>query len=120
VRKATRTTDDFGIEPTHGLFGSRAWWGQIDSGKLETHTVVGVIGRIYMGSMGDWPEFELVAWDGSKSQWTRYATSADHAALYKAGRAVEVDYVVQRFRPKSWSPNAETKIVLEVRVADVA
>ena len=32
VQKATLTTDDFGIEPTDGLFGSPEWWDRIANG----------------------------------------------------------------------------------------
>ena len=120
VQRATLTTEGFGIEPTNGLFGSAEWWSQVASGVLPTHTVSGSIHRLYMGSMGDWPEFEVIALDGTKSQWTRYATSVYQSSLYQVGRAVEVDYVLQRFRPKAWNPNEETKVVLEVRIADVA
>jgi hypothetical protein len=120
VQRATLTTEEFGIEPTNGLFGSTEWWSQIASGLLPTHTASGTIHRLYMGSMGDWPEFELVASDRTKSQWTRYASSVDQSSLYQVGRAVEVDYVLQRFRPKAWNPNEETKVVIEVRIAGVA
>ena len=29
VQRATMTTDEFGIEPTHGLFGSTEWWNEL-------------------------------------------------------------------------------------------
>ena len=34
AQKATLTTDDFGIEPTDGLFGSAEWWNRVASGEL--------------------------------------------------------------------------------------
>jgi hypothetical protein len=119
VQRATLTTEKFGIEPTHGLYGSTEWWSQIASKALPTHTLRGVISSVYMGSMNDWPEFELTASDGSKTHWTRHANSPELAKLYEANRAVELDYVVQRFRQKAFTPNAETKVVLEVRIGDV-
>jgi len=72
-------TKEFGIEPTHGLLGSREWWSEIESGRLRVHTLRGTIGRVYMGSMNDWPEFELVTAEGQKSSWTREAKSIDLA-----------------------------------------
>ena len=119
VQRATLTTSEFGIEPTHGLYGSEEWWSQIASSALPTLIVRGTINRVYMGSMNDWPEFELTASDGSKSQWSRYANSKELAQLYEVGCAAEIDFVIQRFRPGAYTPNGETKVVLEVRIGDV-
>lgn len=66
VQRATLTTQDHGIEPTHGLFGSPEWWQQIENGKLPVKTVRDAIGRIFMGSMGDFPMFE-VTFDNNSS-----------------------------------------------------
>ena len=43
VQKATLTTDTFGIEQTHGLFGSEASWANIANGKLRIHTPRGTL-----------------------------------------------------------------------------
>jgi hypothetical protein len=59
LQKATRNTDNFGIEPTHGLFGAQEWWEQIASGKLALHTLRGVIIEQIWGSVGDWPEIKV-------------------------------------------------------------
>ena len=48
VQKATLTTKEFGIQQTHGLFGSPEWWKNIQTGELKTHVVRGVIHHIYM------------------------------------------------------------------------
>ncbi len=79
VQKASLTTKEFGIEPTDGLFGSAEWWSRVESGQLASHTLRGCISRIYMGSMNDWPEFELTSDDGEKSRWTREANSKELA-----------------------------------------
>src|SRR5258708_8855627 len=39
VQKATLTTDNFGVEPTHGLFGSSEWSGRIATEHLLLHTL---------------------------------------------------------------------------------
>jgi hypothetical protein len=119
VQRATLTTEAFGIEPTHGLFGSEEWWSQVASKALPTHTIRGIICRVYMGSMNDWPEFELQAEDGSKSQWSRYANSVELGRSYEVGRAIELDYVIQHFRRKARWAGDETKVVLGVRIGDV-
>jgi hypothetical protein len=118
VQRATSTTRDFGIEPTHGLFGSPEWWSNIDSGVLPTRTVRGVITRVYMASMNDWPEFELRSDSGELSRWTREANTKQQAALYEANRRVELDYVVQHLRRASLSGCDETQVVLEIRVEE--
>lgn len=120
VQKATQTTTDYGIEPTHGLFGSPEWWKCIESGRLAVHTLRGRITDVYMAGMKDWPEFEMVSDAGEVSRWTREANSEEQAALYEVGRPVEIDYVLQRHRPASWDRGAETKIVLEIRVGETA
>jgi len=116
LQRATLNTEEFGIEPTHGLFGSDEWWGRIESGELPVGTVTGKISRVYMASMGDWPQFEVTESDGSKSDWTREANTKELSALYVVGRAVEIDYVLQRHRPKSYDGGAEHKILIAVRV----
>jgi hypothetical protein len=120
VQRATTTTEEFGVEPTHGLFGAAEWWNRIATGDLPVRTASGVITKVYMGSMGDWPEFEMVSDSGEVSQWTRNVNLKEQDALYRVGRQVEVDYVLQRHRPKSWDRGGETKCVIEIRVADDA
>jgi hypothetical protein len=118
IQQATLTTEQFGIAPTHGLLGSDEWWAQVSNGLLPTHTLRGVITRVFMGSMGDWPEFEIRDDSGQRSQWTREVASADLDVCYQPHRFAEIDYVVQRHRPKSYDGGAETKVVLEIRVDD--
>jgi hypothetical protein len=45
VQHATRTTKEFGIEPTHGLFGTEEWWKQIANGSLPVVTLTGFIAK---------------------------------------------------------------------------
>ncbi len=116
VQRATMATKEFGIEPTDALFGSAEWWSRVESGQLATHTLRGYITRVYMGSMNDWPEFELTSDDGEKSSWTREANSKAHASMYEVGRRVELDYVLQRHRPAAWDGGSETRVVLEIRI----
>lgn len=100
VQRATLTTRDFGLEPTHGLFGSPEWSRHVETGNLPLQTLKGTISRVYMGSMGDWPEFEMQCDDGSCQSFTRYQTAPDGSQdhLYAVGRRIEVDFVWQDFR----------------------
>ncbi len=116
VQKATLTTDNFGIESTDGLFGSPEWWDRISTGDLPVHTLSGTIAERFMGSMGDWPEITVLSDGGEKSSWTREVNRKEQDALYRVGRRIEIDYVLQRHRIKSSSQKKEHKVVLEIRV----
>lgn len=121
VQRATLTTREFGVEPTHGLFGSTEWWQQIESGSLPLETLKGSISRVYMGSMGDWPEFEMQCEDGSSHNFTRHQMPPDGSrdSLYKEGRKIEVDTVWQQFRreaPASHGPR-DHRVVTAIRIA---
>lgn len=118
VQRATQTTDDFGIEPTHGMFGSDEWWGNIESGKLSTETVQGKITKVYMAGMNDWPEFKMMDESGAVSSWTRETNFVEQDQLYRIGAAIEIDYVWQSHRPKSFSQGAKVKQVIEIRIAN--
>src|ERR1044071_6447660 len=83
VQEATLTTKEFGIEPTHGLFGSSEWWNHIRAGTLPMHRVKGTITRVYMaGSCKDWPTFDMSGEDGKESTWTQLVSDPDYASLY--------------------------------------
>lgn len=116
VQKATLTTDTFGIEQTHGLFGSEAWWANIANGKLRIHTLRGTLVERFMGSMGDWPEIRVRSEMGEESCWTREVNNREQDALYMVGRNIQIDYVLQRHRKKNSVPNEEHKVVVEIRV----
>ncbi|HKN22368.1 MAG TPA: hypothetical protein VJX73_13175 [Terracidiphilus sp.] len=119
VRHATRTTENFGIEPTHGMYGSEEWWQKIESGELPTHTLRGTISKVYMASMGDWPEFKMAGDDGHESTWTRLMHSPEQDRLYRVGSPVEIDFVWQQHRPKSFDHGARVEVVLEIRIEDL-
>jgi hypothetical protein len=118
IQQATLTTEQFGVEPTHGLVGSEESWSQIETGTLAVHTIRGIITRTFMGSHNDFPAFDFLSGDGELSAWGRDANSLEQEALYAPGRPVEIDYVIQRLRPKSVSGGAETKVVVEIRIGD--
>jgi len=49
VQDATLTTEDRGLQSTHGLFGSKEWWDNIRFGTLPVHRLVGVITQLDLG-----------------------------------------------------------------------
>lgn len=116
VQRATRTTENFGIEPTHGMFGTDEWWQNIESGRLPIQTLKGRITKVYMGGMGDWPEFKMVNNTGEESSWTRMMHSAEQDDLYRVGAPIEIDFVWKQHRPKSFDHGAKTEQVIEIRI----
>ena len=120
VQKATLTTEEYGIEPTHGLFGSETWWEQIADGRLPTETLRGTVSRVYMGSMGDWPEFEMICKGGAIERFTRHQTPADGSQdrLYQTGKQIEVDTVWQEARRNApdWGLPRLRRTVLRIRI----
>ncbi len=122
VQKATLTTEEYGLEPTHGLFGSDEWWKQIADGRLPVVMLKGTISRVYMGSMGDWPEFEIAIEGGSNEQFTRYQTPPDGSkeAFYVVGRRIELDTVWQEARrgAPDWGMPRRRRTVLAIRIAE--
>jgi hypothetical protein len=121
VQEATLTTKDYGLEQTHGLFGSTEWWKHIEDGTLPLQTLKGEITRTWMGSMGDWPMFEMRNDDGSLHEFTREQPrdgSLDHK--YAVGRPVEIDFVWQCFKKEApdYGMPKEHKVVVAIRVGD--
>jgi hypothetical protein len=115
VQEATRAAEGWGIEPTHGLFGSAEWWQHVRDGTLPTRHLKGKISRVYMGSMNDWPEFTLRTDTGEESNWSRLAIEPEYARFYTVGRYIEIDYVVQRTRR---TPASFDCVPIEIRVDD--
>lgn len=117
VQRATLNTKEYGLQPTHGLFGSPEWWAQVRSGTLPTVTIRGVVAKVYMGSMNDWPEFSLREEDsGEESSWTRKVNDRSADRRYKVGARIEIDYVIQLFKKPLPVLGPESKCVLEIRI----
>jgi len=120
IQEATLHTEQFGLQQTHGLFGSEVWWRNVENGSLPLQTARGHISKVYMGSMGDWPEFKMVTTEGEEMTWTRMVSQQEFDELFHEGAHVEVDYVVQHFKPKSWNGASSTKSIVEMRLAPAA
>jgi hypothetical protein len=118
VQEATVTTKEWGIEPTHGLFGSQEWWDHVRKGMLPVHHVKGTITRVYVESMNDWPVFTMRAENGKEYTWSQYANDPDFGSLYTVGRPVEVDYVIQRSRVHTPGLQSQSEVVIEIRVGE--
>ena len=98
LQEASTTTRHVGLEPTHGLFGSRGWWQNIELGRLPVFRACGVITEVYHVGEGDFPEFAMIDGDGIETSWKREANCTEDDDLYVIGRRVELSYVLQRAR----------------------
>ena len=108
VQSATLETTDFGLVPRHGLFGSADWWTAVDDGRIRVHSVEGIISRVYMASMNDWPEFELND-RGHLSTWPRLGDPRS----YVVGQKAKIEFVQQEFKkPLPGKRDPKHKIVL--------
>ena len=116
VQEATKTTKEWGIEPTHGLFGSPEWWDHIREGTLPVHHLKGIITRVY-NTIG-WAEFAMRTEDGKDYTWSRYANDPDFDSLYTVGRPIEIDYVIQRLRAYTAGLKPQSEVVIAVRVGE--
>ncbi len=120
VQHATLNTKIYGIEQTHGLFGSPDWWGQVESGALPLETLKGKIIRVSMESMRDWPVFEMLCDDGTSRKFTREQSPGDGTLdhHYQVGKSVEVDFVWQQFRKERPEPRLSdsTDCVVAIRI----
>lgn len=116
VQEATLTTKHWGIEQTHGLFGSPEWSQHIEDGTLPTYTRRGVITALRMESMNDWPVFDMRAEDGKEYTWSQHANGAELGNAYRVGRNIEVDFVMQRSRYRIPRENPDQPTVIAVRI----
>jgi len=118
LQEAATTTRHVGLEPTHGLFGSRNWWRNIELGRLPVFQASGVITEVYHIGEGDYPEFTMIDGDGIETSWKREANCTEDDDLYVIGRRGEVTYVLPRARMDVANLGLEQteKCVLSLRI----
>lgn len=118
MQKATLGPTDFGVSPHPALVGTPEWWRAIDDGQLPRVELEGTISRVYWGSMGDWPEFELVSDDGARSAWTREGD----VSRFVEGLRVRLAYTLHLWKVEKTSLNLgpASKIVLRIDLEESA
>lgn len=118
IQKATLETAEYGLQITHGLIGSVEWWKNIVEGRLELKTIKSRINKVYMGSMGDWPEFQIEKIGNHKTNWTREIDFPEYDNLYQVGKEVQIDYVIQFHKEKAFGGPTETEIVTDIKIEE--
>lgn len=95
------------------LFGTKEWFGAIETGKILQCVVKGVIARVYMSGHNDYAEFEIENIEG-KTVWTRLG--ADTA--YQVGKNIELIYVEQKYKRPTDITGAISKCAIEIRISE--
>ncbi len=109
----TQLTRGCPLDPA--LVGSKEWWAMAEDGRLAKSEMVGKITSVYWTSMGDWPEFELTADDGTASRWTREG----EYVRYVEGLRARLAFVLHPWKQARRSgQGAHTKLVLYVDIED--
>lgn len=115
MQKASLDTSNFGLSPSPALVGTPEWWRAANDGTLVRTVVNGTISRVYWGSMGDWPEYELTADDGSKSTWTREGDFA----RYVEGLRARITFVLHPWKvPDQHGLGPASEVVLTVEIEE--
>lgn len=114
MQAASLGPSDFGVATKPAVVGTPEWWLAIEQGRLPKHVLEGKIAAVYWASMGDWPEFELVAPGGVSSRWTREGD----VSRYVEGLRVRVSWTLHPWkRPKpSTGLGAESRITLQIEL----
>jgi hypothetical protein len=113
MQQASRERPDLGLSLKPALIASPDWWNALRDGALRERTVEGTISRVYWGSMGDWPEFEITTADGDRSTWTRQAD----ISRYVEGLRARLSFVLHPWKvPDQHGLGKDAKIVLRVEI----
>jgi hypothetical protein len=115
MQKASRGPTDSGVSMSPALVGTPEWWGATEDGTLPRIVIAGTISRVFWASMGDWPECEVTAEDGTKTTWTREGD----VARYVQGLRVRITFVQHPWKvPDQHGLGASSKIVLTIEIED--
>jgi hypothetical protein len=115
MQKASLDTSGLGVSLSPALIGSKEWWQMAEDGRLPRTEVEGKITKVYWASMGDWPEFELMAEDGTTSRWTR---EGDYVR-YVEGLKARLAFVLHPWKqPQRFGLGAHSKLVVYIDVED--
>jgi hypothetical protein len=115
MQKASLSATNFGLSSSPALVGTPEWWRATRDGSLVRRVVYGTISRVFWGSMGDWPEYEVTTNDDSKSTWTREGD----ITRYVEGLKVQITSVLHPWKaPDQHGLGAASEIVLSIRIED--
>ena len=108
LQLASVESNEFALDSSHGLPGSKQWWKAVRDGSIPTLSVEGKVVDVRVS--GNWPEFEIDA-EGTLTTW---CLEGDIRS-YRIGQRARVDYVVHGFQtPREGDGDDSAKIVLRI------
>lgn len=115
IQNATRNTDDYGLVPENGLFGSDEWWVAIDKGIIRQYVVEGIISKVYKTGHNDFDQFDIKV-NETTTSWAMKGRKE----YYIVGNAIKLVYVIQRNKKKFYKNDlGESMQVLSIEVQSV-
>jgi len=115
------SSQNFGLQITHGLCGSTEWWDNIKKGALKKMLHKGKITKVYWTAMcNDTPVFDMIDENGKILSYNREADNKTLFKQYKEGATIEIDYVIQKFKEgvDTLDDKRETEIIFEIRIEE--
>ena len=117
-----RNKPHMGLKGSNGLYASHEWWASIESGKMPTKLVAGVITRAYHAGQGDTgPDnmADILTHEGSIQSIGIEVNDPEDAKLFRVGQSVEVVYALDELKKRApdGSPTY-SKVTLSVSVSN--
>jgi len=114
MQRASQADGPVGLENTHGLIGTKEWWDSIQHGALKVHRAEGVVSGFWPGQGGGGPaEFELREPSGSTSRWLCEVEPKAAERAFRLGRAVAVEYVLQRLK-REFNGSRDSEVTVSI------
>jgi hypothetical protein len=114
-----RSRPFMGLAGKHGLFATAPWWQAVNSGRIPTRRVAGVITRAYRaGQDNTGPANTVVVTrsDGSSETIGIYVNHKNDRRYFAPGNFVEIIYALDDCKPQPDGRMKQADIALEVVV----
>lgn len=108
-----------GLAGKHGLFATDSWWQAVNSGRIPTRRVAGVITRAYRAGQdnsGPANTVGVTTSDGSSETIGIYVNHKSDRGYFSPGNFVEIIYALDDCKPQPDGRTEQAEIALEVVV----
>ena len=109
-----------GLAGKYGLFATASWWQAVNSGRMPTRRVAGVISRVYRAGQDNSGPVNTVTVerpDGSSGTIGIYINDQNDRRYFVPGNFVEIIYALDDCKPQPDGRVEQAEIALEVVVA---
>jgi hypothetical protein len=97
LQEATLTAPVGGLVAEPAMVGTDEWWSAVADGRVETHTIEGIVADVSWVNMGRAPMWMFRAEGGEQSFWPR---AGDHTR-YVVGLTARITYAVVSWKTDS-------------------